>query len=107
MRERQAQLNWVEEEDQLPGSGRRVIEREEWEIPPESDRWFNVGLAILSTAVGAGIAVLTVDDLVVQAVLGTLAVCLAVGGVLCLLFDRELNRGRRPKRSRVIQKTVE
>lgn len=105
MRERQTQLRWVEEKDQLSGGGQQVIERAEWEIPPESDRWFNIGLTILGIAAGAGIAALTVDELVVRAALGTLAVCLLAGGVSFLHFDHELNRGRRPKRSLVIEES--
>ncbi len=105
MRE-QPQLKRVEE-GQRDQVRRRVITREEWEIPAESDRWFNAGLMIIGIAAGAAIAVFTVDNSVVQAVFGTLAVCLLVGGAACLLVDRELNRSRRPKRSRVIDQTEE
>jgi hypothetical protein len=107
MRERQAQLKRVEGQGKPGQARRRVLTREEYEIPAESDRWFNIGLTILGIAAGAGIAALTVDNPVTQAVLGTLAACFLVGGMGCLLADREINRGRRLKRSRVIEDIAE
>jgi hypothetical protein len=85
----------------------RVLDREEWEVPAQTDRWFNVGLMIISIAAGAAIAALSVERPVARAVLWTLAACLGVAGVGCLLLDREINRGRRSKRSRVVEETMD
>ena len=106
MGERQPQLERGAEEIRRPPTRREIL-REEWDIPAESDRLFNVGLAIIVFAAGVGIAVIPLDDPVVQASLGTLAACLLVVGVACLFLNREVNRGRRPRRSRVIEETVD
>lgn len=85
----------------------RIIDRLEGEIQPESDRFFNVGLAIVTIAVSAAIAVPTLDNLVIQAILGTLAVCLIGGAIICFIAGREINRARRVTRSVVIESVRE
>jgi drug/metabolite transporter (DMT)-like permease len=87
---------------------RRLIYRQEREIPPESDVWLNLGLAIVGIAAGAAIAAATVvRNPVTEAILWTASACLTVTGFSYLLVHREVNRGRRLRRSQVIEDVEE
>lgn len=109
MRGLDSQLEQVEEQHgQQSRVKRRVIARQEREIPAESGVWFNLGLAVVGTAVGAAISAATlVNSPVVQAVLATIAVCAALAGASYFVVDHDVNRGRRVKRSEVIEEYVE
>ena len=86
---------------------RREIIREEWEIPAESDFWSNLGRGLIGLAFASALAAVPLADPVVQAIFVTVAVCTLIAGGGSLFVDRDVNRGRRPKRSRVIEEIVE
>jgi drug/metabolite transporter (DMT)-like permease len=87
---------------------RRVIDRREREIPPESSIWFNLGLAAVGIAAGAAAAAVTVvDSAVAEAVLWTSSAFVLVAGISYFFVHREVNRGRRVKRSQVIEDVEE
>ena len=107
MPEQQGQLRKIKDANERSPAGQRIIDRLEGETQPESDRFFNVGLAIVSIALSAAITVPTLDNMVIQAILGTLAVCLIGGAVICFVAGREINRARRITRSVVIENVRE
>lgn len=107
MDEKQLQLKWVEDAPQPRQEWRREIEREEWERPAESDAWRNWAFFILSLATAAGIAALSFADPVRRAVFLTASVFLLIGGIGCFFVDRAVNRGRRPKRTLLVERLVE
>jgi hypothetical protein len=86
---------------------KRIIDRLEHEIQPESDRFFNVGLLIIGIAAGAIIAIPSVASQNIQVALGTLAICLIGGAIICFIAGREINRARRMTRSIVIENVRE
>lgn len=103
MSEPERQLREIKAANDSSPAGQWIIDRLEGEVAPESDRFFNVGLAIVSIAAGAAIAIPTLDNLVIQAIFGTLAICLVGGAVICFIAHREINRARRLTRSVVIE----
>lgn len=106
MSEQHGQLREVKADQSRP-VGQRVIDRLECEIQPESERFFNVGLAIVCIAAGAVIAIPSVPSLVIQVALGMLAVCLLGSAIICFIAGREINRARRLTRSIVIENVRE
>ncbi len=106
MRE-QGQLREINKADQPIPARERVTDRLEGEIRPESDRFFNVGLLIVGIAASVGIAIPTMANLIIQVALGTLAVCLIGGAIICFIAGREINRARRVTRSVLIENVRE
>jgi hypothetical protein len=87
---------------------RRVINRQEREMPDESSVWFNLGFAAISIAAGAATAAATVvHDPIIEAVLWTVAACAALAALSYFLAHHDVNRGRRVKRSEVIEEYME
>lgn len=87
---------------------RRVIRRQVREIPPESNLWFAVGLAAIGIAAGSAVAAATVvDGVTTRAILWTVAACIALAGVSYLIVHHDVNRGRRVKRSEVVEEYSE
>lgn len=107
MSELEGQLREVKAADESSPVGQRIIDRIEGQLQPESDRFFNVGLAIVTLAASAAIAIPTVASPVIQVAFGTLAVCLIGGAIICFIAGREINRARRMTRSIVIENVRE
>lgn len=106
MPDQQGQLREIKTAESSP-AGQRIVDRLQGEVTPESDRFFNVGLLIVGIAASAAVAIPAFDNLVIQAVLGTLSVCLIGGAILCFIAGREINRARRMTRSVLIENVRE
>ena len=102
MSEQQRELREIKAADPIT-AGQQVIDRLEGEIQPESDRFFNVGLVIVSIAASVAIAIPAFDNLVAQVALATLVLCLIGGSIICFIAGREINRARRLTRSILLQ----
>ncbi|HEX6782027.1 MAG TPA: hypothetical protein VF125_08360 [Solirubrobacterales bacterium] len=90
------------------GHQRRVIRRQVREIPVESNVWFAIGLAAVGIAAGAALTAATVvDNPVVIAILWTVATCVALAGASYFIVHHDVNRGRRIKRSEVVEEYAE
>jgi|SRR5215213_10402728 len=107
MSEPETQLREIKEADESSPAGQQIIDRRQGEVTPESDRFFNVGLLIVGIAASVGIAIPAMASLVIQVALGTFAVCLIGGAVLCFIAGREINRARRITRSVLIENVRE
>jgi hypothetical protein len=107
MFEQQRHLRDTTAEREADPPRQRVMERLEGEVQPESDRFFNVGLAIVSVAASAVIAIPAFDSLAVQAALGVLVLCLIGSAIICFFAGREINRARRLTRSIVLENVRE
>lgn len=108
MPEQQSQLREIKKAaDESSPAGQRIIDRLEGEVTPESDRFFNVGLLIVGIAASAAFAIPAFDNLVIQAILGTLVLCLFGGSIICFIAGREINRARRITHSVLIENVRE
>jgi uncharacterized oligopeptide transporter (OPT) family protein len=67
-----------------------------------------VGLAAIGIAAGSAVAAATVvDGVTTRAILWTVAACIALAGVSYLIVHHDVNRGRRVKRSEVVEEYSE
>jgi hypothetical protein len=107
MRQQPSQRRDIEDQNPAGRIKRRVIDREEYELPAESSLWSNLAITTFGLAVGVAVAALDQDRPVLRGVLWTLGACLAIGAAVFFFVHRDVNRGRRPRRSLVIEEVVD
>lgn len=85
-----------------------MITRQVREIPAESNVWFNLGMVAVGIAAGAAItAASVVGSSVTKAILWAVAGCVALAGISYFVAHLDVNRGRRVKRSQVVEEYTE
>lgn len=95
----------MQQRKQAGNPGRRRVVRVEREVPAESRIWLDVGLLMFTVAVSAAFVALALsDDVKVRALeLWIVAVAALLNAATCFVAHWDVNRGRKAKRSEVIE----